>query len=114
MEIYTMTQRPSMPLNPACAPSALALEWAPALLAAPITVPSAERDPAQAVRLVAVLAAERAPVSRVHQVQVQAELAQALTLTGGINGSTGFKGTDVSKKRYADGGSGVPPRGRPV
>ena len=114
MEIYTMTQRPSMPLNPACAPSALALEWAPALLATPITVPSAERAPAQAVRPVAVLAAERAPVSRVHQVQVQAELAQALTLTDGINGTTGFKGLDVSKKRYADGGSGVPPRGRPV
>jgi hypothetical protein len=98
MEIYTMTQRPSMPLSPACALSALALEWAPAPVTAPIPV----------------LAAERAPVSRVHQVQVQAELAQALTLTDGSNGTTGFVGTDVSKKRYADGGSGTPPRGRPV
>ena len=97
MEIYTMTERPSMPLNPACALTALE--------------PTA---PAQAVRPVAILAAERAPVSRVHQVQVQAELAQALTFTDGINGTTGFKGLDVSKKRYADGGSGVPPRGRPV
>jgi hypothetical protein len=97
MESYTMT-RPSVPLTFACALSAKA-----ALMAA-------ER----AVRPVAVLAAERAPVSRVHQVQIQAELAQALTLTDGINGTTGFKGIDVSTKRYADGGSGVPPRGRPV
>jgi len=107
MEIYTMTQRPSMPLTRACAPSAVpatspAAGWKTALLTAPVATP------------VAVLAAERAPVSRVHQVQVQAELAQALTSTDGINGTTGFKGLDVSTKRYADGGSGVPPRGRPV
>ncbi|MFI5889228.1 hypothetical protein ACIA5D_03820 [Actinoplanes sp. NPDC051513] len=99
MEIYTMTQRPSMPLTRACAPSAAPVaEWKNALP-------------------VAVLAAERAPVSRVHQVQVQAELAQALTLIDGINStnsSTGFMGINVSTKRYADGGSGVPPRGRPV
>ena len=93
MEIYTMTERPSMPLNPACA---------------------------QAAWPVVILAAKQAQVSRVHQVQVQAELAQALTSIGGSNGTpgftstTGFKGLDVSKKRYADGGSGVPPRGRPV
>ena len=97
MEIYTMTKRPSVPLNPACA------------------LPAIEpKAPAQAVRPVAILAAERTPVSRVHQVQVQAELAQALTSADGINGTTGFKGLDVSTKRYADGGSGVPPRGRPV
>ncbi|WP_433370218.1 hypothetical protein ACQPZX_45095 [Actinoplanes sp. CA-142083] len=112
MEIYTMTQRPSMPLTRACAPSAIpavrVAEWKTALLTAPVPTP------------VAVLAAERAPVSRVHQVQVQAELAQALTLTSGINGSTGttsttgFKGIDGSKKRYTDGANGVPPRGRPV
>ena len=63
-----------------------------------------------------VLAAERAQVSRVHQVQVQAELARELTLidgTNGTNGTTGFDGIDVSK-RYTVGGSGVPPRGRPV
>ncbi|WP_433297793.1 hypothetical protein ACQP2F_41885 [Actinoplanes sp. CA-030573] len=104
MEIYTMTQRPSMPLNPACAlVEPTAPVWAPAP-AAPV----------------ALLAAERASVSRVHQVQIQAELAQALPLTDGITGTTGststtgFMGINVSKKRYADGGSGVPPRGRPV
>ena len=97
MEIYTMTKRPSVLLNPACA----------------LPEPKA---PAQAVRPVAILAAERAPVSWVHQVQVQAELAQVLTLDGinGTNGTTGFKGSDVATKRYADGGSGTPPRGRPV
>jgi hypothetical protein len=91
MEIYTMSMtRPSMPLTRACAPSAA---WLPA------TEP------------VSVLAAERAPVSRVHQ--VQAELGMALQLRG-IEGTTGFKGSNVSIKRYTDGGSGVPPRGRPV
>jgi hypothetical protein len=121
MEIYTMTQRPSMPLNPACAPLALLpISAAPmaAVSASPVAfvAPTAERAwvPAETVRPVAILAAERAPVSRVHQVQVQAELAQVLTLTDGINGTTGFKGSNVSMKRYADGGSGVPPRGRPV
>ena len=114
MEIYTMT-RPSMPLTLACAPSALTL--APA--AAPVAVLAVERArvSAEALRQVAVLAAERAPASRVHQVQVQAELAQALTFLDGINGTTGntgFKDINVSAKRYADGGSGVPPRGRPV
>ena len=105
MEIYTMTKRPSVSLIPACAPFAPSTEAA---------APASAWAPAQAVRPVAILAAERAPVSREHQVQVQAELAQALTSTDGINGTTGFKGLDVSKKRYADGGSGVPPRGRPV
>jgi hypothetical protein len=95
MEMYTMT-RPSMLLTAACAPSA---PWSAAA-------------PASA----ALLAATRAPISRVHQAQVQAELARALVLTDGINGTTGFEGTGVStdSKRYVDGGSGVPPRGRPV
>ena len=109
MEIYTI-ERPSMPLTRACAPSAL-LMASPA----PAAVPSAERA----------AVAQWAPVSRVHQVQIQAELAQALTLPAGINGTTGsisktsttsttgFKGINVSAKRYTD-GSGVPPRGRPV
>ncbi|MEU4238035.1 hypothetical protein [Actinoplanes sp. NPDC026619] len=127
MEIYMMT-RPSMPLTRACAPSALLPIAAPsraALSAAPVApvALAAERAwvPAEAVRPVAILAAERAPASRVHQVQVQAELALLLTLTDGINGtngttsSIGFKGSKVTTKRYADGGgSGVPPRGRPV
>ena len=97
MEIYTMT-RPSMPLTAACAPSAAPLAPAATSVAVPV------------------LAAERAPVSRVHQVQVQAELARVLVLTSGINGSTGFQGLGVSidSKRYVDGASGVPPRGRPV
>jgi hypothetical protein len=100
MEIYTMTQRPSMPLTRACAPSALSP------IAAPVASVVAVAPVAPSV--------EWAPISRVHQVQVQAELAQALTLIGGINSTTGFMGINVSKKRYADGGSGVPPRGRPV
>ncbi|MBM2622456.1 hypothetical protein JIG36_43845 [Actinoplanes sp. LDG1-06] len=98
MEIYTMSMtRPSMLLTRACAPSALSLA-----ATEPVSVP--------------VLAAERAPVSRVHQ--VQSELGVALQLRGieGTNGTTpGFKGSNVSiSKRYTDGGSGVPPRGRPV
>jgi len=100
MELYTMT-RPSMPLTLACAPSA----WLPTSAAVAVAASAAP---------VAVLAAERAPVSRVHQAQVQAELAQVLLPIDGINGTTGFKGINVSAKRYTDGGSGVPPRGRPV
>ena len=112
MEIFMMTTRPSMPLTLACAPSA-----SPFALVADV-----ERAPISAVApvSVAVLAAERAPVQRVHQVSVQAELG-VLALTDrnegttGTNGTTpGFKGSNVSIKRYTDGGSGVPPRGRPV
>ena len=91
------TFRPWTPLTPACAPSALIQ--------------------AVKVRPVAVMAAERAPVSRVHQVQIQAELAQELLLvnaTTGTTSTTGFMDIDGSEKRYADGSSGVPPRGRPV
>ncbi len=93
MEIYTMN-RPSVLLTSACAPSAM---W-------PATAP------------VALLAAERAPISRVHQAPIQAELNLALVLASGINGTKGTTGfTDVdAAKRYAVGGSGVPPRGRPV
>ncbi|WP_250027581.1 hypothetical protein [Paractinoplanes maris] len=98
MEIYTMTMQLSMPLTRACAPSA-------SLLVAP------------APAWVPVLAAERAPVSRVHQASVQAELGVApkLPQIDSTNGTTGFEGSNVSiSKRYTDGGSGVPPRGRPV
>jgi hypothetical protein len=86
MEIYT-TQRPSL-LAPACAPSAAAL-------------PSIHES-------VVRTAAQRSPISRAYQ--VQAELA--LVLSDGGNGTTGF----VASKRIpmTDGGSGVPPRGRPV
>jgi hypothetical protein len=113
MEIF-VTNRPWTPLDSVCASSALL-----PVPAAPVASPAVNK--AAIVRSVAVLAAERAPVSREHQVQVQAELAQVLLLvdeTNGINGTTsttGFMGIDSSAtKRYADGGSGVPPRGRPV
>lgn len=57
-------------------------------------------------------AAER--VSQVHQGLIQAELGKAaLVLVDGNQGTTGFS-TAISRKRYTDGGSGVPPRGRPV
>jgi len=111
MRLHTMT-RQSMSLTPACAPSAPMAFPAAAVVA----WPAAERAqiPAMAVRPAAVTAAARAPHSGAHQVQVQAELAQALRLIDGINGTTGFNGTNLTTKRYADGGSGVPPRGRPV
>lgn len=65
---------------------------------------------------VALLAAEQAPASRVHQAPIQAELGRkALVLVDGITGTNGFQGNNsISSKRYTDGGSGVPPRGRPV
>jgi hypothetical protein len=106
-----MTNRPWTPLNSVCAPSALL----PVPAAFPVASPAVNKE--VIVRSVAVLAAERAPVSRVHQVQVQAELAQVLLLVDetSTTSTTGFTGIDSSAmKRYADGGSGVPPRGRPV
>jgi hypothetical protein len=88
--------RPSVLLTAACAPSALS-----ASAAAPVAAP--------------VLAAAWAPISRVHQVQTQAELALDSGRTNEINGSTGFMGLGVSvdSKRYV-GERGIPPRGRPV
>jgi hypothetical protein len=87
--------RPSVLLTAACAPSA----------------------PKPAVP---VLAQEWAPVSRVHQAQIQAELALAALApaggrTNGINGTTGFMGlgSSVDSKGYVD-ERGIPPRGRPV
>ncbi|HEU4350149.1 MAG TPA: hypothetical protein VFR35_20410 [Actinoplanes sp.] len=88
--IYTI-QRPSLPLTPACAPSA----------AMPI-----------------ITAGARAPLSQVHQVQIQAELARVRVIgdssngTAGLAVSKGFVGsTDVAVKVAV---GGVPPRGRPV
>jgi len=96
MEIYTM-QRPSLLLAAVCAPSA---SWL------------SESAP------VAILAAERAPASQVHQVQIQAELTDALVRTDGSYGTTGFVGSNgsapIGNKPKTDGASGVPPRGRPV
>jgi hypothetical protein len=56
-----------------------------------------------------VLAAEQAPVSQVHHVQIQAELGRT---NGSTYGTTGFVGAKLIS--VTDGGSGVPPRGRPV
>jgi hypothetical protein len=105
--------RPSVLLSAACSPSA----------------PS----PAASV-----LAPEWAPVSRVHQVQTQAELALVDGRTNGINGTTGFMGLGISGSAAGNNGSaasnngsaasnngsaaskqysderGIPPRGRPV
>lgn len=90
MEIYTI-QRPSL-LAPACALSAAA-------------IPSGHK-------LMVMTDAQRAPLPQAHQVQTQAELAQVLVLSGSGNGSTGFVGT--KRISVTDGGSVVPPRGRPV
>ena len=65
---------------------------------------------------VAPLAVERPWAPQVHQVesQVQSELGKSVLVLDSNNGTTGFKGSDSISKRYTDGGSGVPPRGRPV
>jgi hypothetical protein len=84
MEINTI-QRPSLLPAVVCAPSAT---WLPITAAAPASAP------------------------QVHQVQAQSELAQVLVDSGV---EYGFKGINVlSAKRMTDGGSGTPPRGRPV
>ncbi len=96
---YTIERPTTLPAG-ACAPTVSVSAF---LAALPTSAP------------VAVLAAERAPASRAHQVQIQAELVR--TLVGGSYSTTGFtggNGTDPSMKRRVDGGSGVPPRGRPV
>jgi hypothetical protein len=82
---------PSMPPFAVCAPSA------------PV-VPAAS----------ALLTAERPASSWAHA--VQSELGKnVLLLVDGNKGTTGFSGNgSTSRKRYTDGGSGVPPRGRPV
>ena len=90
MENYTI-ERLSL-LAPACAPSAAA-------------IPSVHE-------YVGMTDAQRAPLPRAYQVQTQAELAQVLVPSGSGNGTTGFVGT--KRISVTDGGSGVPPRGRPV
>jgi hypothetical protein len=84
MEIYT-TQRP----------------WAP-LVAAPAQVAECLLIPGIA------------QASRVHQVQIQAELVPALATTGtnGSSGFTGGKGNHIPMRETDV--RGVPPRGRPV
>jgi hypothetical protein len=90
MEIYTI-QRPSL-LAPACALSAAAIP--------PVH------------EYVGMADARWAPLSRAYQVRTQAELVKALVPSGSGNGTTGFVGT--KRISVTDGGSGVPPRGRPV
>jgi len=93
MKLYTM-QRPSLLPTAVCAPSA---SWLPSATS------------------VVALAAAPAPASQVHQVRTQAELAQVLVGIDVGNGITGFVGTNgLTVKRMTDGGSGAPPRGRPV
>ena len=84
----------------------------PSLLPVPAGTPSASWLPS--VAPVAVIAApQSAPAPRVHQVQIQAELAQGRVLTTG-NGMNGFEGRSGAVKWMTDGARGVPPRGRPV
>jgi hypothetical protein len=85
----------------------------PSLLPVPAGTPSASWLPS--VAPVAVIAApQSAPAPRVHQVQIQAELARVRVLTSG-NGIYGFEGRNGSvKQQMTDGARGVPPRGRPV
>jgi hypothetical protein len=117
MELNTMLTRPSTSLIPACAPSALTLMPSTAVVAVPVL--AAERAPDSRVQSARVISA-RVSAARVHQAEVQAELAQAQVRFDEINVSTGFLGLGltagkrIDSKRYADGGSGVPPRGRPV
>ena len=95
---YTISQPSLLPVA-ACAPSA---SWLPS------------------VASMAVIAApQSAPAPRVHQVQIQAELARTSVLGGSGNGTTGFAASEgfvgndgISAK--TDAASGVPPRGRPV
>jgi hypothetical protein len=84
----------------------------PSLLPAAACAPPASWLPS--VASVAVIAAlQSAPAPRVHQVQIQAELAQVRVLTSG-NGFYGFEGRSGAVKQMTDGARGVPPRGRPV
>ncbi len=98
MEIFYSIQRPSL-LPAVCAPSAAVVRPRHESVVLPAT--------------------KRAPLSQVHQVQIQAELAWTSVLGGGDNGTTGFAaskgfvGNDGMSVK-TDVASGVPPRGRPV
>ncbi|MDI6099624.1 hypothetical protein QLQ12_13560 [Actinoplanes sp. NEAU-A12] len=111
MKLNNMLTIPSMLPTAACT--------LPVLLpatAAPSAWLAAERIQVELVRALPT-AAMRVSAPQVHQVQTQAELGNAaLVHVAGNNGTTGFKGSNsvTSSKRYTDGGSGVPPRGRPV
>jgi hypothetical protein len=67
--------------------------------------------------VVPMLAGVRASLPQVHQVQVQAELAQVLPTVDGSYGTNGFRGSKgivSADKPMTEGARGVPPRGRPV
>ena len=87
-----MTPQPSLLPVAACAQSA---SWLPSAAVAVIAAP------------------QSAPAPRVHQAQIQAELARVRVLTDGY-GINGFEGRSGSVKQMTDGARGVPPRGRPV
>ena len=94
MKLNYTIERPSTLLSAVCAPSAVLPVHAP----------------------VALLVAERAAASQAHQVQIQAELVRTLADVDGSYESTGFVGSNdtSASKRMTVGGSGAPPRGRPV
>ncbi|MEV6487707.1 hypothetical protein AB0M20_03570 [Actinoplanes sp. NPDC051633] len=76
----------------------------------PLALPAAVCAPSAAA---VILAAPQASLSRVHQVQTQAELARILV--PGMGGSiSGFGGGNDVSVRGTDVVGGAPPRGRPV
>ena len=77
----------------------------------PLALPAAVCAPSAAA---VILAAPQAPLSRVHQVQTQAELARILVPGMGGSKTSGFGGGNVSSVRRTDEVGGAPPRGRPV
>jgi hypothetical protein len=93
MDINYTTQRPSTLLASACVPSAAA----PVITATPV-----------------IIAAPQAPLSRVHQVQIQAELAQIMVPSMGGSTTSGFGVGNGSSVKRTDDAGGAPPRGRPV
>ena len=85
----------------------------PSLLPVAAGTPSASWLPPVAPAAVIAAPQSSAPAPRVHQVQIQAELARVRVLTSG-NGIFGFEGRNGAVKQMTDGARGVPPRGRPV
>jgi hypothetical protein len=84
----------------------------PSLLPAGVCAPSASWAPCAISPVVASATPASAP--QVHSAQIQAELGQRAQVR--VSGAAyGFEGTNVLfVKRMTDGGSGTPPRGRPV
>jgi hypothetical protein len=121
MKLNTMLTIPSMLPTAACALPVSSLPVSLPATAAPSAWMVAERTQAEQIQVGLVRAlptlAMLVSAPQVHQAPTQAELGKtALVRVAGNNGTTGFKGSNsvTSSKRYTDGGSGVPPRGRPV